>query len=111
MAISVGDEATLAAKFAVMRSSLDERAWRACPGTEACALGYGGIGARGASGPRGVRPAPAARLPGCPAARLPGCPAALERIFRPYRADRGWNERYGCGILHTLRCTVPHPRH
>jgi Rhodopirellula transposase DDE domain len=45
MAISKLDEAELAAKFAVMRPFLDERAWRVYLGTEANALGYGGIAA------------------------------------------------------------------
>jgi Rhodopirellula transposase DDE domain len=37
------DEAALAAKFAVMRPFLGERGWRVYLGTEASALGYGGI--------------------------------------------------------------------
>ena len=45
MAVAVADEAALAAKFAVMRPFLDERAWRAYLGTEADALGFGGIAA------------------------------------------------------------------
>jgi hypothetical protein len=45
MAISEADEAVLAAKFAVMRAFLDERGWRVYLGTEARALGYGGIAA------------------------------------------------------------------
>jgi Rhodopirellula transposase DDE domain len=45
VAISKLDEAELAAKFAVMRPFLDERAWRVYLGTEANALGYGGIAA------------------------------------------------------------------
>jgi Rhodopirellula transposase DDE domain len=45
VAISEGDEAGLAAKFTVMRPFLDERAWRVYLGTEAGALGYGGIAA------------------------------------------------------------------
>src|ERR1700733_13304293 len=49
MAISMADEGVLAAKFAVMRPFLDERAWRVYLGTEADALGYGG-GAAGAPG-------------------------------------------------------------
>ena len=43
--ISEADEAALAAKFAVMRPFLDERGWRVYLGTEARALGYGGIAA------------------------------------------------------------------
>ena len=45
VAISVADEAALAAKLAVMRPFLDERGWRVYLGTEASALGYGGIAA------------------------------------------------------------------
>ena len=45
MAISKADEAELAAKFAVMRPFLDERAWRVYLGTEANAMGYGGVAA------------------------------------------------------------------
>jgi hypothetical protein len=40
-----GGEAALAAKFAVMRPFLGERGWRVYLGTEADALGYGGIAA------------------------------------------------------------------
>jgi hypothetical protein len=43
--VSEADEAGLAAKFAVMRPFLDERGWRVYLGTEARALGYGGIAA------------------------------------------------------------------
>ena len=43
--VSGADEAALAAKFAVMRPFLDERGWRVYLGTEANALGYGGIAA------------------------------------------------------------------
>jgi hypothetical protein len=45
VAIGDADEAVLAAKFAVMRPFLDERGWRVYLGTEANALGYGGIAA------------------------------------------------------------------
>jgi hypothetical protein len=45
VAVSEVDEAALAAKFAVMRPFLDERGWRVYLGTEANALGYGGIAA------------------------------------------------------------------
>jgi hypothetical protein len=45
VAVSEADEAALAAKFAVMRPFLDERGWRVYLGTEARALGYGGIAA------------------------------------------------------------------
>ena len=40
-----GGEAALAAKFAVMRPFLGERGWRVYLGTEANALGYGGVAA------------------------------------------------------------------
>jgi hypothetical protein len=45
VAIADADEAGLAEKFAVMRPLLDERQWRVYLGTEARALGYGGIAA------------------------------------------------------------------
>ncbi len=45
MAITGADEAGLAEKFAVMRSLLNERQWRVYLGTEALALGYGGVAA------------------------------------------------------------------
>jgi Rhodopirellula transposase DDE domain len=45
VAVSDGDEAALAAKVAVMRPFLDERGWRVYLGTEANALGHGGIAA------------------------------------------------------------------
>jgi hypothetical protein len=45
VAIGEADEVALAAKFAVMRPFLDERGWRVYLGTEANALGYGGIAA------------------------------------------------------------------
>jgi hypothetical protein len=45
VAIGDADEAVLAEKFAVMRQILDERGWRVYLGTEARALGYGGIAA------------------------------------------------------------------
>jgi hypothetical protein len=45
VAVSEADEVVLAAKFAVMRPFLDERGWRVYLGTEARALGYGGIAA------------------------------------------------------------------
>ena len=43
MAVSEDAVAALAAKFAVMRQVADERAWRVYLGSEARALGYGGI--------------------------------------------------------------------
>jgi hypothetical protein len=45
MAVSEGAVAVLAAKFAVMRNVADERMWRVYLGTEARALGRGGIAA------------------------------------------------------------------
>jgi hypothetical protein len=45
VAVAEGAEAALAAKFAVMRRVLDERQWRVYLGSEARALGYGGIAA------------------------------------------------------------------
>ena len=45
MAVAEADEGVLAAKFAVMRPFLDERGWRVYLGSEARALGYGGIAA------------------------------------------------------------------
>jgi hypothetical protein len=43
MAVSEDDAAVLAAKFAVMRQVADERTWRVYLGSEARALGHGGI--------------------------------------------------------------------
>jgi hypothetical protein len=43
--VADADEVALAAKFAVMRPFLDERGWRVYLGTEANALGYGGVAA------------------------------------------------------------------
>jgi hypothetical protein len=45
MVIGDAGEAVLAEKFAVMRPFLDERGWRVYLGTEANALGYGGVAA------------------------------------------------------------------
>ena len=45
VAVTEVDEAVLAGKFAVMRGLLDERQWRVYLGTEALALGRGGIAA------------------------------------------------------------------
>jgi Rhodopirellula transposase DDE domain len=45
VAVAEDDEVVLAAKFAVMRRLLDERQWRVYLGTEARALGRGGIAA------------------------------------------------------------------
>jgi hypothetical protein len=45
VAVPEGAEAVLAAKFAVMRPLLSERQWRVYLGTEARALGHGGIAA------------------------------------------------------------------
>jgi hypothetical protein len=74
MAISEADEDGLAAKFAVMRPLLDERGWRIYLGTEANALGYGGIAAVArASGASETTVAAGAEL-----ARDPDALAALE---------------------------------
>ncbi len=43
MAVSGDVVAVLAAKFAVVRKVADERAWRVYLGSEAVALGHGGI--------------------------------------------------------------------
>lgn len=76
MGISVDEEAALAAKFAVMRPLLDERAWRVYLGTEANALGYGGIAAvaraSGASETTVAAGAEQARDPEALAALAPG---------------------------------------
>ena len=45
MAVCEDDAAVLAAKFAVMRQVADERTWRVYLGSEARALGRGGIAA------------------------------------------------------------------
>ena len=45
MAVSGGVAAGLAGKFAVMRPALDERQWRRYLGSEALALGRGGVAA------------------------------------------------------------------
>ena len=45
MTIPGADEAALAVKFAVMKGLLDERQWRVYLGTEASALGFGGVAA------------------------------------------------------------------
>ena len=76
MAISEADKAALAAKFAVMRPFLGERGWRLYLGTEANALGYGGIAAvaraSGASETTVAAGAEQARDPGAPRALPPG---------------------------------------
>jgi hypothetical protein len=76
VAISEADEAALAAKFAVMRPFLDERGWRVHLGTEATALGYGGIAAvaraSGASQTTVAAGAAAAADPGALAVLEPG---------------------------------------
>ena len=70
------DEVALAAKFVVMRPFLDERGWRVYLGTEAGALGYGGIAAvaraAGVSETTVAAGAAAARDPGVLAALPPG---------------------------------------
>src|SRR5215469_2697020 len=73
MAIS---KAELAEKFAVMRPLLDERAWRVYLGTEAGALGHGGIAAvaraSGASQTTVAAGLAEARDPGARAVLAPG---------------------------------------
>jgi hypothetical protein len=76
MATGEIDEAALAAKFAVMRPFLDERAWRVYLGTEANMLGHGGIAAvaraSGASQTTVAAGASQARVPEVLAALPPG---------------------------------------
>ncbi|HEX6519956.1 MAG TPA: ISAzo13 family transposase, partial [Streptosporangiaceae bacterium] len=76
MATGEIDEAALAAKFAVMRPFLDERAWRVYLGTEANMLGHGGIAAvaraSGASQTTVAAGASQARVPEALAALPPG---------------------------------------
>ena len=75
MAIAEDAEAGLAAKFAVMRELLDERQWRVYLGTEARALGRGGVAAVArASGASQVTVAA-----GAAQAADPGALAALAR--------------------------------
>jgi predicted DNA-binding protein (UPF0251 family) len=70
------DEAALAEKFSVMRPFLDERGWRVYLGTEARALGYGGVAAvaraSGASPDTVAAGAAEAGDPGALAALPPG---------------------------------------
>jgi hypothetical protein len=76
MAVSKADEDALAVKFAVMRAFLDERGWRVYLGSEANALGYGGVAAvaraSGASKTTVAAGAEEARDPGALAALPPG---------------------------------------
>ena len=102
MAVSEDAEAALAAKFAVMRKVADERTWRVYLGTEARALGYGGVAAaaRAAgvsettvaagvseieSGELDALPAGRARRPGGGRKKVeeqdPGLVAALEELL------------------------------
>src|SRR5882724_2241152 len=75
MAVAEDAEAGLAAKFAVMRELLDERQWRVYLGTEARALGRGGVAAVArASGASQVTVAA-----GAAQAADPGALAALAR--------------------------------
>src|SRR3984885_11953682 len=75
VAVSGADETALAGKFAVMKGLLDERQWRVYLGTEANALGYGGVAAVArASGTSQVTVAA-----GLAEARDPGARALLER--------------------------------
>jgi hypothetical protein len=78
--ISGEDEAALAAKFAVMRRLLDERQWRVYLGTEANALGYGGIAAV-------ARASGASETTVAAGAREAGNPEALETL-EPGRSRR-----------------------
>ena len=73
MAISGADEVVLAVKFAVMKGLLDERQWRVYLGTEANALGYGGIAAVA----RASGASPATVTAGAAEAADPGAPGAL----------------------------------
>jgi len=75
MAISMADEGVLAVKFAVMRPFLDERAWRVYLGSEAGALGYGGVAAVA----RASGASQATVAAGVAEARDPGAGALLER--------------------------------
>jgi hypothetical protein len=73
VAVSEADEAALAAKFAVMRPFLDERGWRVYLGTEANAVGYGGVAAVArASGASQTTVAAGAAEAAAPAALAPG---------------------------------------
>jgi hypothetical protein len=73
VAVSEADEAALAAKFAVMRPFLDERGWRVYLGTEANAVGYGGVAAVArASGASQTTVAAGAAEAVAPAALAPG---------------------------------------
>jgi hypothetical protein len=82
VAVSEADEAVLAAKFAVMRQVLDERQRRLYPGSEANALGYGGIAAAArASGASQNTVAAGAAEADDPGALAPG---------RSRRAGAGW---------------------
>jgi hypothetical protein len=78
--ISGEDEAALAEKFAVMRRLLDERQWRVYLGTEANALGYGGIAAV-------ARASGASETTVAAGAREAGDPEALEGL-EPGRSRR-----------------------
>ena len=89
VAISGADEAVLAAKFAVMKGLLDERQWRVYLGTEANALGYGGIAAvaraSGASPATVTRGRRRPRTRGRPAGR--GGPVPRDGAGRPKADD------------------------
>ena len=90
MTVPVADEAVLAAKFAVMRAFLDERGWRVYLGTEARALGYGGIAAvaRAAGASQTTVAAGAAEAAG-PAVLAAGRPAGRARGGRRPRTRPG----------------------
>jgi DDE family transposase len=80
VAVSEDAEAVLAGKFAVMRRLLDERQWRVYLGTEALALGHGGIAAVA----RAARVSETTVAAGAAQARDPGTPGVLA----PGRARR-----------------------
>ena len=84
MAVSEDAVAVLAAKFAVMRKVADERTWRVYLGSEALALGRGGIKA-------------VALAAGCRRPRWPlGCPRSGPVSWTACRRDGpGGRERGG----------------
>jgi hypothetical protein len=87
MAIAGADEAALAGKLAVMRPFLDERGWRVYLGTEANALGYGGIAA-------GARASGASETPVAAGAAEAADPAA-RAVLPPGRSRRAGAGRPG----------------
>ena len=98
--ISEADEAALAAKLAVMRPFLGERGWRVYLGTEARALGYGGVAAVArASGASEATVAAGAAEAGAAEAGDPQAGAALA----PGRSRRPGAGRPGAGSVPGLR--------